>query len=273
MEVIMNSVQLKVIALILMTLDHIHHMLGNIMEIPSWFNLLGRLSAPIFIFMCANGYRYTHNKLAYIRRLYLWAAAMNVGNFIANTYFEHPNEAMIINSIFGTMFYIVYYLYSIELIKNNPKETKKIIGGIFLVIIPILLSGLELAIMGSPQLSESPYFRIVFLIVTTVLPTPILVEGSFIWILLGAGIYFCLDNKWKLSIFYIFISAFFFAAAVIEGFTITNLFVLNNQWFMIFTLPFLLSYNKEKGRSMKYFFYLYYPLHIYILLGIAHMLS
>lgn len=268
----MNSFQLKVIALILMTIDQIAYMLGGILDIPFWFHLLGRLSAPIFIFMCANGFRYTHNKLAYMKRLYLWAAAMNVGNFIANTYFEHPEGAMVINSIFGTMFYIVYYLFSIEMIKNNIKEAKKLLRGIFLAIIPILLSALELGILSSSQLAEMPYFRSIFLVLTTVLPTPVMVEGSFIWIILGIGFYYCQKNKKALSVFYIIISLFFFVSALQGGLSFENLFIINNQWFMIFTLLFLLLYNNKKGKNMKYFFYVYYPLHIYVLLGIAHLL-
>ena len=35
-----------------------------------------------------------------------------------------------------------------------------------------------------------------------------------------------------------------------------------------FTIPLLKSYNGQQGRSMKYFFYVYYPLHI-VLLGLA----
>lgn len=268
----MNSFQLKVIALILMTIDHIAYMLGGIVEVPFWFHLVGRLSAPIFIFMCANGYRYTHNKLVYMGRLYLWAAVMNVGNFIVNTYFGHPKGAMIINSIFGTMFYIVYYLYSIEMIKNNKNQPEKILRGILLAIVPILLSGVELGIMSLPQIAELPHFRSILLVLTTVLPTPFMVEGSFIWIILGIGFYYSQKSKKALSIFYTMMSFFFFVIAIQEGLTLENLFVINNQWFMIFTLPFLLIYNNKRGRSMKYFFYFYYPLHIYLLLVIAHVL-
>lgn len=270
----MNSFQLKIIALVLMTFDHIAYMLGSVIDVPDWFHLIGRLSAPIFLFMCANGYRYTHNKLAYMRRLYISAGLMNIGNYIANTYFSHPTGAMIINSIFGTMFLIVYYLYAFETIQTGRKTSKKQVAkGVLLVLLPIVLSVVILVAMTVPQLIELPQFGIIFLVVTTLVPTPFLVEGGVIWILLGVGFYYCLNSKKALTIFYTIISGFFFVTAVQGGFTIENLFILNNQWFMIFTLPLLLCYNNEKGRSMKYLFYAYYPLHIYALLGIAHLLA
>ncbi|WP_205839269.1 TraX family protein [Velocimicrobium porci] len=269
----MNSFQLKIIALLLMTFDHIGYMLGGIIEIPFWFHLIGRLAAPIFIFMCANGYRYTHDKIAYMKRLYFWAAFMNVGNYIANTYFEHPNGAMIVNSIFSTMFFIVYYLYSLETISKGRENPKQVIKGILLLIIPILLSGVVLGLMAMPQTLEIPHFNIIFLVITTIIPTPMLAEGSYIWIILGVGFYYCLQNKKALIIFYTIVSGVFFISAVTGGATVANLFMINNQWFMIAALPFLLFYNNQKGRSMKYLFYVYYPLHVYVLLAIAHLLA
>ena len=269
----MNSFQLKVIALLFMTFDHIAYMLGEIIEVPFWFHLIGRLSAPIFIFMCANGYRYTHNKIAYMKRLYLWAALMNVGNYIANTYFAHPKGAMVINAIFSTMFFIVYYLYALETISKGRKNPKQMIKGIMLFIIPILLSGVVLGVMTLHQMAEFKYFNIIFVVLTTLVPTPVLAEGSFIWIILGVGFYYCLQNKKAMVIFYSIVSGFFLFSAIGGGLTIENLFMINNQWFMIFTLPFLLAYNNEKGKGMKYLFYVYYPLHLYVLLAIAHLLA
>lgn len=39
----------------------------------------------------------------------------------------------------------------------------------------------------------------------------------------------------------------------------------NYQWMMIGALPFMLTYNKKSGKRLKYFFYVFYPLHIIIL--------
>ncbi len=37
------------------------------------------------------------------------------------------------------------------------------------------------------------------------------------------------------------------------------------QYYMILAVPVVLLYNGEKGKSYKYFFYLYYPLHRYVI--------
>ena len=48
--------------------------------------------------------------------------------------------------------------------------------------------------------------------------------------------------------------------------------MLNYQWMMVFALPLMLLYNGKQGLKMKYFFYLYYPLHVYALVIAARLL-
>ncbi len=42
-----SGFSLKIIALVLMTMDHMHEFLAST-GIPIWFNWIGRLSAPLF---------------------------------------------------------------------------------------------------------------------------------------------------------------------------------------------------------------------------------
>ena len=55
-------------------------------------------------------------------------------------------------------------------------------------------------------------------------------------------------------------------------FNISDLFI-DGQWCMCLALPFMLLYDGEKGHSMKYFFYIYYPIHVYVLLIISQLRS
>ena len=48
----LDGTQLKTVALVLMVLDHIHYFFEFTGWVPTWFSMLGRLSAPLFLF-CA----------------------------------------------------------------------------------------------------------------------------------------------------------------------------------------------------------------------------
>lgn len=107
----------------------------------------------------------------------------------------------------------------------------------------------------------------------TLIPSPVFVEGSVFWVVLGIGFYFLRNKKIRLSVFYVLMSGFFFFSAAGAGLTYENLFILNDQWFMILSLPFILLYNGQRGRKMKYFFYVYYPLHVYLLVILARIVA
>ncbi|SFD14354.1 TraX family protein [Clostridium uliginosum] len=267
-----DSFELKILALIFMTFDHVAYFMTGIIEIPSWFNIIGRIAAPIFIFMVANGYYYTKSKTGYMKRLYLWSVFMSIANSLANSYIPHPKGAMVINNIFATMFYIVFFLYFIDKLKSGIKEKNKknIIVPILLFIMVIVLQIGMFSILMNPTLEVS---RIALMVAMIFLPTPLMVEGSIIFIILGLGFYYCLNSKKKTAIFYLALCILYFVVAVLPaGLTIENLFLINEQWLMILALPFILLYNRQKGRGMKYLFYIYYPAHVYGLLLLSRVI-
>lgn len=88
--------------------------------------------------------------------------------------------------------------------------------------------------------------------------------------------YFFREDKIKLSIGYILISLFEFIMVSGGGLTYLNLFVLNYQWLMIFALPIILMYNGKRGlnnKFIKYMFYAFYPVHLWIITVISHFLK
>lgn len=270
-----SSYSLKILALFLMTLDHIYYYLGGgIVSVPHVFTLLGRISAPLFLFAMAEGFSHTHSKMAYLKRMYIAAVLMSVGNSLVNSYLPHPNGAMIINGMFATFFLIGLYIWGIELLIGcvRSREWKKIILPIAMFLIPAA-SGILTTVLMSTSAMDSSIGRIAFRLLYTLVPSPLYVEGSIFWIILGIGFYFLRDHKVGLSVFYVLISGFFFLSAASAGMTYENLFLLNDQWFMILSLPFILLYNGMRGRKMKYFFYLYYPLHVYALVILARFLA
>ena len=94
-----SSCSLKILALFLMTLDHIYVYLGDAL-----------LSAPLFLFVMAEGFSHTHNRLSYLKRLYIASVLMSIGNLLINTYLPHPKGAMVINGMFATLFVTGLYI-------------------------------------------------------------------------------------------------------------------------------------------------------------------
>lgn len=74
----MNTFQIKVLAVILMVVDHIGFFL-----LPQYriLRIIGRLSFPLFAFLIVNGYGYTRDAKKYFMRLFIFANIIQVPSF------------------------------------------------------------------------------------------------------------------------------------------------------------------------------------------------
>lgn len=265
----LNGFQIKIIALFLMLLDHIHYIFSGVLEIPMSFTFLGRLSAPLFIFMVANGMYYTKNPKKYLLRLWLGFIFMGIGNNFINKFFPLQNGGIIINNIFSTLFLICFIIYCIQKIQQNKNNKKIITKYIFLMIYPIVVSCILFILLMLDGKLYLTIFKIIFIFVPNILFT----EGGFLFVILGVGFYLCNFNKKKLSIFYILFCLIILFTGYTKENPLESMFIWNIQWFMIFSLPIILLYNREKGANMKYLFYIFYPAHIYILTIICYFMA
>ena len=72
----LTSHQIKLIAMVFMTIDHIGAYgfeISCINDNYSLFRILGRIAAPLFLYMLTESIRYTHSMFTLILRLYIGA--------------------------------------------------------------------------------------------------------------------------------------------------------------------------------------------------------
>ncbi|WP_053954989.1 TraX family protein [Inediibacterium massiliense] len=245
--------QLKMIGLILMIFDHIHEFFNFRGDIPVAFNWVGRIVAPIFIFMTVEGFVRTKNRKKYMLRLYIGSLVMSFGNLFFSKYFPRTDSFGLMNNIFSTLLMIIIYLSMVEYLTKAIKEKSmaNIIKGVGLFILPIALGMIMFMNITVPGM-----MHLIFMI-----PTPMIVEGGPVFVLLGIVMYLLREDRKKLVIVYSILSILLMFTG---DMSIKGLFFNNYQWMMVFSAPLFYLYNSQKGKGMKYLFYTFYPAHIYV---------
>ncbi len=245
----MSSTAIKLLAAFLMLIDHIgQFFIGT----PVLLRQLGRISAPLFLFTACIGFHHTRNKLKYMKNLYFFSALISIIAFILNSLITNPPKSFITNNIFSTILLIDIFIYIIEANKNNkPKQSLYILYFIMYNITSLIISN-TLLLNQSASISS----------LIGIFPNIFLTEGGLVIFLYGVYTYIFKDNKFNLIILNILVSLTYAFSGQISFDYLIN---VNFQWMMIFSLPFILIYNNQKGKGYKHFFYIFYPLHIAIL--------
>lgn len=218
----LNSTQLKKIAIIAMTIDHIAWLLPlNNMAIPYFMHVFGRITAPIMWFFIAEGCHYTKDWKRYFTRMLVFAV---ISHFAYCFYEGYP---------YHLLYTSVMWPLALSILLIKLLETDKIPGSGKLL--PIIL-----LILGS-----------------------ISSDWGVLALVMPAVLYFCRHSFKEQA-----------AAIVISGIVaaiITDTFLPYKilQLFVCLSIPLLANYNKQRGEGNKWFFYLYYPLHL-IVLGVIN---
>jgi len=249
----------KMLGVVLMVFDHIHQMF-YMAGAPVWFTWLGRPVAPLFLFMSAEGYHYTRSRRRYVLGLLIAFEVMSVASMLLQRWL--PNEQVVLlNSIFGTLFFATLYMAFIEVIRGGVqnKKPERVALGIVLLFLPLIWSFALITPIASENVSPALVRVLMFI------PNMMLVEGSLVWISLGA-------------LFYLFREKRLIQIAVLAAFAVFE-FVIGDhvQSFMIFAAVPMILYNGKRGGEgsplgSKYFFYIFYPAHIYALYIASTML-
>jgi hypothetical protein len=246
----LTSFALKMIGIVLMVLDHTYEMFGYV-GAPEWLTMVGRVVAPIFLFLAAEGYHYTHSKVAYLRNLLVGFWITSLLEFVLQTVL--PNDHIsLINSIFGTLFLTVLAMWTFDALKAPRKNPKAFLWGIAGVIFLIGGAVLAIAILGLQTQWGA-------MLVAYILPNALVVEGGVSFILLGLLFHIFRGNRWLQVLGLVLVA-------------LPSLIGLNIQVFMILAAPLILLYNGRQGRKDKWFFYIFYPAHIAVLYIVATVL-
>ncbi len=281
----MSGGVLKLIALILMTVDHIGEFFPNT---PIWFRYIGRLSAPIFFFIAAEGIYHTRNRINYLKRLYIASIIMAVAACVFSLF----GGNFITNNIFASILHGTVLVYICEEYRENKLKRDKLL---IIYVVWQIISAFICAFINNANIPLG--YNVTRIIFTVLGNYSFSAEGSFYLTFAIFIFYLCRDSKKKLAVVYTLYCALFFALTVLKIPTYTYsllchiglspdiaqiitgasfyelIFEKYYQWMMIFSLPFMLLYNGKKGRYPKMLFYIYYPAHLFIIAGLAMIIK
>jgi hypothetical protein len=255
---ILSGTSVKIIGIVLMTMDHLHQMFIA-QGAPGWLNWFGRPVAAMFLFLCAEGFFYTHDKKRYMLQFLGGFLFMSVMNQILSAVMPMEQIALI-NNIFGTLFMAAYYMWMLDRFRGGFKEKSpaKILSAAGGLLLPLVISLAAALVLQTEN-------RIAVMILLFI-PNPLFVEGGFVLVFMGAAFYML--RKYRLA-----------QAALVLVISVISWYLAKNspasgdvQWLMIFAVIPMFLYNGKRGRGEKYFFYVFYPAHIYLLYCVAWFL-
>lgn len=265
-----NATKLKLFALILMTLDH----LGAYgFELPIIRNnvdnlrLIGRMAAPLFLFFVVESLKHTRKRRQFLLRLYLAGAITGCCNMIVSAWL---NNRVLFGNIYQSYVWLVIVALLLDFAishfrkKNYRKAVAILVGGVIAIHAIHLWDSFlrDYSIISILTGIDISWCRIIHRVSSWFIYSPRYVEYSVLYILLGIIWYY---QKKKLhhcvTLVLFCILAFSGIGNGIPQFS----FITGNQWAMIGAIIPILLYNGQYGPGNKYFFYIYYPAHCYLI--------
>ena len=206
---------------------------------------VGRTAFPIFCFMIVEGFHYTHSRIRYLRNLTIFAFVSEIPFDLALVVRDHAGSFDILQ--------ILRSNFSLDMTDQNVFFTLAIGLGVIWAIDEIWHR------MNRNDTKASALYRILSLILCfasyaagCALAEFLHTDYSYYGITL-ITIFYLLYNRRPL--------------ALLAGYAFFALFVYSEQWaFPGFIL--MLLYNGQRGfmgKKFKYFFYAFYPVHLFLL--------
>lgn len=274
----LDGTQLKLIALVLMLLDHIHYMFVDFVPIPHWFTMLGRLVAPIFLFLLAEGFAHTRSRPRFFLRVWLMSFGMESVLFCMRVLglWVRGDGFIPLNGIFMN-FPILFCLWQgIDWIRT--RRPALVAAGLAALVLPWLVPDLLQAIVNWFPGSALPVTYVGY----AILPSwRFITDGGQVYLIEGLVWYwFRQDRKVQLLAGAVtmlglefFCYGFLFSQRYFD-FTWAQMFTNVDycQWMSVFSLALLALYNGQRGKGHGRLFYVFYPTHIYALYALSCVL-
>ncbi len=238
LKIKLSSNTLKIIAIIAMTIDHLAWAIfpefnSNALSIV--MHIIGRIACPIFCFFMVQGYIHTKNFKKYLFRILIFALISHFPYVLTSfNYIDGFSLIPCYYEIFNQTSVLWGFACGLLLIKVNDSNFKSYIK----VLLSILI-----CVVSFPADWSCVAPLIIF----------------FMWAYKDSF------AKQMLSMFLMIITYFlvyFFAIDKVYAFL---------QFGVILSIPLLYLYNGTRGKSekfnkiMKWFFYIYYPLHLILI--------
>ncbi len=240
---LLSNNMLKIIAAIFMVCDHMGVILFPKIEI---LRIIGRLSFPVFAYLIAEGAKHTKNKLRHFLTMFSFAAVIQIVYFIYDRSLEM--------SVLVTFTLSLVIIYALDALKAQAFALNPRWYGILLTSL-LFVGSIALALFLDQTVDLDygfsgcllPVFPSLFNLPKTERPTVVFER---------------LDRKLPR----ILMTAF--------GVLALSFDYGGTQFFSLLSIPLLLLYSEKRGKyKMKYFFYIFYPLHLVLLQGIAMLIK
>ena len=265
-----NATALKLFAVILMMLDHLAAYgfeLPGIRNNVEILRLIGRMAAPLFLFFVVESLKHTRIRRQFLLRLYLAGAITGCCNMIVSAWL---NNRLLFGNIYQSYVWVVIVALLLDFAishfrkRNYRKAVAILVGGVVAIHAIHLWDSFlrDYSIISNLTGIDISWCWIIHRVSSWFIYSPRYVEYSVLYILLGIIWYYQKKKLHQCVTLVLFcILAFCEFGNGIPQFS----FITGNQWAMIGAIIPILLYNGQYGSGYKYFFYIYYPAHCYLI--------
>ena len=279
-----SSFILKIIAFVLMTLDHIGIFLiqmgGNALAVGEIFRLLGRFAFPLFVLMLVEGVRHTHSFAKYALRLGIVATIVMIAQIIITYTFDsgfYAYSPLLDLLCYGTILYLLSKKNKLSFLAIIPFA---LVVGSFAV--GIVEQNTNLTVEWFPVYLRSGYNIFGLIMAIMMYYSYPLLKKFFISYHMDVEDYEkSVTFRFYLNVLFSF--AILFAVVVIyliAKIPNCDLFGVNSdnysETWALLVIPIVLFYSGKQGYKSKWFqyaSYLYFPLHLVIIYAIFYLIN